>query len=78
MFPICQKFNSIYNFVLITFLGDPRVNTLYKKVGCVFNHRTFYANVQDSENPYYVDFNLEDEYLWKSMDMNKISSVKST
>jgi centrosomal protein CEP76 len=59
-------------------IEDPRVNSLYKKVACVFNHRTFYANIQDVESAFHVDFNLENEFLWRNLSMERISSLKSS
>ena len=29
--------------------NDPRVNYLYRRVGCVFNHKTLYANLQEDD-----------------------------
>ncbi|XP_067934415.1 centrosomal protein of 76 kDa-like isoform X2 [Watersipora subatra] len=49
----------------------------YRTVGCVFNHKSFYANVQTSDEVTFADFDLENTGLWKSMTTDAISSVCS-
>lgn len=47
----------------------------YKTVGCVFNHRNFYANVQPIQNVDTCCFNLKDQAKWKSMSEDAIQTV---
>lgn len=46
---------------------DARVHRYYRKVGCVFNHRAFYGNIQVDDIVAHTDWSLEDETMWKSM-----------
>lgn len=48
-------------------VDDPRVHRYYLKVGCVFNHQTFYGNIQVDDVVFYTDWNLDDDTLWKPM-----------
>jgi len=57
---------------------DPRVNSLYRRVGCVFNHKRFLANIQETESPFHVDFNFEDEFLWKRMSQERVAGLKTS
>ncbi|KAL8560893.1 Centrosomal protein of 76 kDa [Nucella lapillus] len=47
----------------------------YKTIGCVFNHRTFYANAQTSERVEECRFDLHNGSLWKSMSSEVVLSV---
>eukprot|EP00750_Incisomonas_marina_P006867 INCI14731.12.p2 GENE.INCI14731.12~~INCI14731.12.p2 ORF type:complete len:628 (+),score=100.91 INCI14731.12:2445-4328(+) len=40
----------------------------YLRIGCVFNHRYFFANAQASDEVIHCDFHLEDVRAWKAMD----------
>lgn len=51
---------------------DPRVNYLYRTVGCVFNDKEFYANIQLSDQVTKTDFDLYNPSLWKGMGDIKI------
>jgi centrosomal protein CEP76 len=46
---------------------DPRVNSLYRTVGCVFNDTEYYGNVQESDQVTKTNFDLADPRLWKNM-----------
>jgi len=46
---------------------DPRVHRYYRKVGCVFNHKSFYANIQVDDIVANTNWDLDDESLWKGM-----------
>lgn len=48
-------------------VDDPRVHRFYRSIGCVFNNRSFYANIQEDDRVFNVNWDLEDEYMWKSM-----------
>ena len=48
-------------------VDDPRVHRFYRSIGCVFNNRSFYANIQEDDKVFNVNWELEDEYMWKSM-----------
>lgn len=56
-------------------LGDPRIKRFYRSVDCVFNNKTFYANVQPSNLFENTIFDLEDTDLWKSMDPTILKSL---
>ena len=67
---------NIYKFQCsFLILDDPKVNYLYRKIGCVFNHKSFYGNLQQNDSAFYTSFDLEDEYLWKAMDPKMIKSI---
>lgn len=46
---------------------DPRVHRFYRTVGCVFNHKSFFANIQADDKVINTSWDLEDEYMWKAM-----------
>lgn len=54
---------------------DPRVHRFYRKIGCVFNHRKFYGNIQVDDTVANVAWDLENESLWKPMAPEMISSL---
>lgn len=47
----------------------------YKTIGCLFNHKCFYANVQSLSNVDTCNFNLKDQSRWKSMSEDAILTV---
>ncbi|KAK7114460.1 hypothetical protein V1264_000518 [Littorina saxatilis] len=47
----------------------------YKTVGCVFNHRAFYANNQTNDRVEECRFDLQNGSLWKSMANEVLMSV---
>lgn len=55
---------------------DPRVHRFYRNVGCVFNNKCFYANIQNDDRVVNIDWNLEDEYLWKQMKQSYIAKLQ--
>lgn len=57
-------------------LEDPRVNSLYRKVACIYNDRYFYGNIQQNDSGYHTVFNLNDSLCWKKMSEEKIKLVK--
>ena len=46
---------------------DPRVHRFYRTVGSVFNHKSFFANIQSDDRVVNTEWDLEDQYLWKAM-----------
>ena len=54
---------------------DPRVHRFYRKIGCVFNHRKFYGNIQVDDTVANVSWELENEAMWKPMAPEMISSL---
>lgn len=52
---------------------DPRVHRFYRTVGCVFNHKYFFANVQADDRVINTNWNLEDEFMWKGMSPSMIN-----
>lgn len=47
--------------------NDPKVNYLYRRIGCVFNHKSYYANMQEVDTAFKTNLMLEDQTKWKSM-----------
>eukprot|EP00112_Aurelia_sp_Birch-Aquarium-sp1_P012545 Seg2636.3 transcript_id=Seg2636.3/GoldUCD/mRNA.D3Y31 product="Centrosomal protein of 76 kDa" protein_id=Seg2636.3/GoldUCD/D3Y31 len=54
---------------------QPKQSHPYKTIGCVFNHREFFANCQPSDNVDLCIFDLLNESLWKGMSLDAIKSV---
>ena len=48
----------------------------YRTVGCVFNHQSFLANCQPSDNITTCNFDLRNTSLWKAMSPEAIRSVQ--
>jgi centrosomal protein CEP76 len=48
----------------------------FKTIGCIFNHDSFFANIQRTDSISDCDFNIENENLWKGMSRMKLSLVK--
>lgn len=57
--------------------GNILIKHPYKTIGCVFNHRTIYANIQSLPNVETCSFNLRDQSKWKAMSEDAISTVTS-
>lgn len=53
----------------------PLPNHPYRSVGCIFNHKSFYANCQASDNVSTCTFDLENTSLWKPMSTEAIRSA---
>ena len=47
----------------------------YKTIGCVFNHRIFYANIQAISNVDTCSFELTNQSKWKAMTEDAIAAV---
>ena len=47
----------------------------YMTIGCVYNNREFYANVQPSDRVSNCTFDLLNDYNWKAMDREVLDSV---
>lgn len=47
--------------------NDPKVNYLYRRIGCIFNDRRYYANMQESDTAFKTSLMVEDQSKWKSM-----------
>jgi len=56
-------------------LKQSRADHPYRTVGCVFNHRSFYANSQPTDSVEVCQFELQNETRWKSMSEEAIRSV---
>lgn len=50
----------------------------YRTVGCVFNHKSFYANIQPSDAVEFCDFILKNHTKWKPMSPNALSWLHDT
>ncbi len=51
-------------------------NHNFQTIGCLFNHESFYANIQKSDSVKSCVFDLSNESLWKSMSRTKLALVK--
>ena len=49
-------------------ISDPQTNQLYRRIGSVFNHESFYGNIQANDQPFSTDFDLSNPNCWKPMD----------
>lgn len=56
---------------------DPKVHRFYRTLGCVFNHKRFYANIQPDVRVFCSDFNFKDPKLWKALDPSRIEPLPS-
>ncbi|XP_041454827.1 centrosomal protein of 76 kDa-like [Lytechinus variegatus] len=54
---------------------QPRPQYPYRTVGCIFNHKNFFANCQPSDNVDLCCFDLQDSSLWKAMSADALASV---
>lgn len=57
---------------------DPRVHRFYRKVGCVFNHKSFYGNIQIDDIVANTCWDLQNESMWKSMAPEILSGLIGT
>ena len=57
-------------------VDNPKVHRFYRQVGCVFNNKSFFANVQSDDRVVNVSWDLEDEYMWKSMNKSLIATLQ--
>lgn len=57
-------------------VDNPKVHRFYRQVGCVFNNKSFFANVQSDDRVVNVNWDLEDEYMWKSMNKSLIATLQ--
>ena len=49
-------------------IDDPRVAYLYRRIGCVFNDHSFYANAQEDDRVNKTEMDISDPRLWKPME----------
>lgn len=54
---------------------DSKVFRFYKRIHCVFNDTKFYGNIQVDDTVFNTIYNLEDEFLWKSIPTDKITAL---
>ena len=54
---------------------DPRVHRFYRTIGCVFNHKYFFANVQADDKVVNTNWAFEDEFMWKGMAPSMINTL---
>lgn len=58
--------------------NDPKVNYLYRRIGCLFNHKSYYANLQETDTAFKTSLMLEDQTKWKSMgDLTQFATILS-
>eukprot|EP00741_Cyanophora_paradoxa_P012378 tig00020610_g11960.t1 len=56
--------------------ADAALGRRYRTVGCLFNHRAFYANNQPSDEAAGCSFELEDPALWRPMDPAALAPLR--
>ena len=56
-------------------VDDPKVFRFYKKIHCVFNDNKFFANIQIDDTVFNTNYFLEDEFLWKAIPIDKLTSL---
>ncbi len=56
-------------------VDDPRVHRFYRAVGCVFNHKAFFANIQADDRVVNSSWDFSDEFTWKAMDFSYINAL---
>ena len=59
-------------------VDDPRVHRFYRKVGCVFNHQSFYANIQVDDIVANTSWDLHNEGMWKAMAPEMLGGLVGT
>ena len=58
-------------------ISDPRIHRFYRTIGSVFNHRSFYANIQADDRVISTIFDLDDDSLWMAMKPRMIEELQS-
>ena len=48
----------------------------YRTIGCVFNHKTFYANAQSSDSVLTCNFNINNKSHWKRLSNEDVAIVR--
>lgn len=54
---------------------QPKPEHMFQTIGCLFNHKSFYANSQPSDHVDICQFDLQNKSLWKAMSEEAIKSV---
>lgn len=54
---------------------DPKVHRFYRTIGCAFNHKRFYGNLQPDVRVFCTDFNFNDGRLWKAVNPAQIEPL---
>eukprot|EP01017_Pseudomicrothorax_dubius_P028424 TRINITY_DN3372_c0_g1_i6.p1 TRINITY_DN3372_c0_g1~~TRINITY_DN3372_c0_g1_i6.p1 ORF type:complete len:215 (+),score=41.33 TRINITY_DN3372_c0_g1_i6:19-663(+) len=57
---------------------DPRVRNQFRKIHAIFNHKSFFANMQEEDMPFKVFLNIKDPTLWKAMGEDNLKILKTT
>ncbi|XP_075252623.1 centrosomal protein of 76 kDa-like [Convolutriloba macropyga] len=70
-----HNFSHHDNLHLKTVSGSDQNSHPYVTIGCVYNNREFYANIQPSDRVANCAFDLLNDYNWKSMDREVLDSV---
>jgi centrosomal protein CEP76 len=52
-------------------VDDQKIFRFYKRIHCCFSDTKFYANIQIDDTVFNTIYNLEDEFLWKSIPSDK-------
>jgi centrosomal protein CEP76 len=56
-------------------VNDPRVHRFYRTIGCVFNGRSFYGNIQADDLVVNTNWDLENPSYWKACAPEMLSQV---
>jgi centrosomal protein CEP76 len=67
--------HSIVDPYNLSFEKNIIVNHPYKTIGCLFNHKSFYANIQLLSNVDTCSFDLKDSSKWKAISQDAINTV---
>ncbi len=76
--PIClfRFLHSSYNPDTHSGTPIPVPSHPYRTIGCVFNDKSFYANIQPSDNVLTCQYDLHNGGQWKPMSRDAIEAVK--
>lgn len=56
-------------------VNDSKIFKFYKRIHCVLNDVKFFANIQIDDTVFNTIYNFDDDFLWKSIPNDKISSL---
>ena len=57
-------------------VDDTRVHRFYRNIGCCFNNKNFFANLQQDDRVVNCNWDFEDDYMWKAMNPQMINNLQ--
>ncbi len=57
---------------------DPRVHRFYRTVDCVFNHKSFFGNIQADNRVSNTSWDFNDDFMWKAMSPTHVQSLPTS